>query len=289
MPARRRRRHRDRLGSFSHPDRLAHPSRSPPARSPTSTTPRPPSLTGVGGRRRPRSGSGGCLSRVAEVPHERSADRHATEAYLPPERNSGSPRSGSVPGCSRRATSATTPSPTRCGSATATSTRPGPTATRPRWDERYATPVSPVSQLFVTSEAAGAGGRPTTERSRSSRSPWPRSAADYLDLYLIHAPWPWDEIGKDCRWRTSRSGRRWQQQAGTKSNLASDGGVPASGRVKAIGVSNDDLDSLLPACTRPSRWSTRSAGSSGWTPPTPSRRALSTTSSSRPTPRSPTG
>jgi diketogulonate reductase-like aldo/keto reductase len=22
---------------------------------------------------------------------------------------------------------------------------------------------------------------------------------DYLDLYLIHAPWPWDEMGKDCR------------------------------------------------------------------------------------------
>ena len=21
---------------------------------------------------------------------------------------------------------------------------------------------------------------------------------DYLDLYLIHAPWPWNEIGKDC-------------------------------------------------------------------------------------------
>jgi len=21
---------------------------------------------------------------------------------------------------------------------------------------------------------------------------------DYLDLYLIHAPWPWEEIGKDC-------------------------------------------------------------------------------------------
>ncbi|WP_433728311.1 hypothetical protein ACQP2Y_14635 [Actinoplanes sp. CA-051413] len=21
----------------------------------------------------------------------------------------------------------------------------------------------------------------------------------YLDLYLIHAPWPWDQMGKDCR------------------------------------------------------------------------------------------
>ena len=23
-------------------------------------------------------------------------------------------------------------------------------------------------------------------------------ALDYVDLYLIHAPWPWSEIGKDC-------------------------------------------------------------------------------------------
>ena len=22
---------------------------------------------------------------------------------------------------------------------------------------------------------------------------------DYLDLYLVHAPWPWNEVGKDCR------------------------------------------------------------------------------------------
>ena len=22
---------------------------------------------------------------------------------------------------------------------------------------------------------------------------------DDLDLYLIHAPWPWNEVGKDCR------------------------------------------------------------------------------------------
>jgi diketogulonate reductase-like aldo/keto reductase len=22
---------------------------------------------------------------------------------------------------------------------------------------------------------------------------------DYLDLYLVHAPWAWNEVGKDCR------------------------------------------------------------------------------------------
>jgi len=33
---------------------------------------------------------------------------------------------------------------------------------------------------------------------------------DYLDLYLIHAPWPWDEVGKNCREETGRSGRPWR-------------------------------------------------------------------------------
>jgi diketogulonate reductase-like aldo/keto reductase len=65
---------------------------------------------------------------------------------------------------------------------------------------------------------------------------------DYLDLYLIHAPWPWDEIGKDCREENRQIWKAMEE-------------FLASGRVKAIGVSNfahDDLDSLLPACqTKP--------------------------------------
>jgi diketogulonate reductase-like aldo/keto reductase len=65
---------------------------------------------------------------------------------------------------------------------------------------------------------------------------------DYLDLYLIHAPWPWDEMGKDCRAENREIWRAMEE-------------FLASGRVKAIGVSNfgpDDLDSLLPACaTKP--------------------------------------
>ncbi len=62
---------------------------------------------------------------------------------------------------------------------------------------------------------------------------------DYLDLYLIHAPWPWDEIGKDCRQANRQIWKAMEE-------------FLASGRVKAIGVSNfdpDDLDSLIPACT----------------------------------------
>ena len=65
---------------------------------------------------------------------------------------------------------------------------------------------------------------------------------DYLDLYLVHAPWPWDEVGKDCREENRQIWKAMEQ-------------FLASGRVKAIGVSNfdsDDLASLLPACeTKP--------------------------------------
>ena len=62
---------------------------------------------------------------------------------------------------------------------------------------------------------------------------------DYLDLYLVHAPWPWDEMGKDCREENKQIWKAMEE-------------FLASGRVKAIGVSNfdpDDLASLLPACT----------------------------------------
>jgi diketogulonate reductase-like aldo/keto reductase len=62
---------------------------------------------------------------------------------------------------------------------------------------------------------------------------------DYLDLLLIHAPWPWDEMGKDCRAENKEVWRAME-------------GFLADGRVRAIGVSNftrPDLESLLPACT----------------------------------------
>jgi diketogulonate reductase-like aldo/keto reductase len=65
---------------------------------------------------------------------------------------------------------------------------------------------------------------------------------DFLDLYLIHAPWPWAEMGKDYREENRQIWKAMEE-------------FLASGRVKAIGVSNfkpDDLDSLLPACnTKP--------------------------------------
>src|ERR1035437_11145357 len=62
---------------------------------------------------------------------------------------------------------------------------------------------------------------------------------DYLDLLLIHAPWPWDQMGKDCRKENKEVWRAMEE-------------FVVSGRVKVIGVSNftrPDLESLLPACT----------------------------------------
>ncbi|MDS8771841.1 aldo/keto reductase, partial [Streptococcus pneumoniae] len=48
---------------------------------------------------------------------------------------------------------------------------------------------------------------------------------DVLDLYLIHAPWPWDEVGKDC---TEGNIESWKAME----KLYKDG------KVRAIGVSN---------------------------------------------------
>jgi diketogulonate reductase-like aldo/keto reductase len=58
---------------------------------------------------------------------------------------------------------------------------------------------------------------------------------DYVDLFLVHAPWPWNEIGKDCK-----VGNREAWKAMEK--------IYAEGRAKAIGVSNfkpDDLEDLI--------------------------------------------
>jgi diketogulonate reductase-like aldo/keto reductase len=64
-------------------------------------------------------------------------------------------------------------------------------------------------------------------------------ALDYVDLYLIHAPWPWSEIGKDC---TAQNKLVWTQMEA----------IHATGRARAIGVSNfnvADLRAILDGCT----------------------------------------
>lgn len=60
----------------------------------------------------------------------------------------------------------------------------------------------------------------------------------YLDLFLIHAPWPWNEIGKDCS-----EGNVLAYKAMEK--------IYKDGRVRAIGVSNfnpKDLDNIIKHC-----------------------------------------
>lgn len=61
---------------------------------------------------------------------------------------------------------------------------------------------------------------------------------DYLDLYLIHAPWPWNEIGKDCSVGNVEAFKAMEK-------------VYKEGRVKAIGVSNfgpKELDNIINNC-----------------------------------------
>ncbi len=55
----------------------------------------------------------------------------------------------------------------------------------------------------------------------------------YIDLYLIHAPWPWDQIGKDCTQGNIDSYKAMEE-------------IYASGRAKAIGVSNFEKKHLEP-------------------------------------------
>lgn len=61
---------------------------------------------------------------------------------------------------------------------------------------------------------------------------------EYLDLYLIHAPWPWNEIGKDCTQGNIDSWKAFEK-------------LYKDGKIRAIGVSNfspSDIQALLDAC-----------------------------------------
>ena len=63
-------------------------------------------------------------------------------------------------------------------------------------------------------------------------------ALDHVDLYLIHAPWPWDDIGKEC---TAENVQVWKRLEA----------IHASGRARAIGVSNfsvRDMRAVMDDC-----------------------------------------
>jgi diketogulonate reductase-like aldo/keto reductase len=61
---------------------------------------------------------------------------------------------------------------------------------------------------------------------------------DYLDLFLIHAPWPWSEIGKDCREGNVQAWKAMEK-------------LYRVGKIRAIGVSNfdpNDIENILKHC-----------------------------------------
>lgn len=61
---------------------------------------------------------------------------------------------------------------------------------------------------------------------------------DYIDLYLIHAPWPWSNIGQDCTEGNKDSWRAFEE-------------IYESGKVKAIGISNfgpEHIEPILAMC-----------------------------------------
>lgn len=62
-------------------------------------------------------------------------------------------------------------------------------------------------------------------------------ALDYIDLYLIHAPWPWATVGTDC---TEGNIEAWKAMIDLK----------REGKLRSIGVSNfngEQMDSLINA------------------------------------------
>lgn len=99
----------------------------------------------------------------------------------------------------------------------------------------------PRDQVYVTSKLP-AEAKSYAAAVKEFETTMRQIGLDYLDLYLVHAPWPWNERGADYREENKAIWKAMEE-------------FLASGRVRAIGVSNfdrADLESLLPACaTKP--------------------------------------
>ena len=96
----------------------------------------------------------------------------------------------------------------------------------------------PRSEVFVTSKLP-AEIKDHDEALTSFETTMDTIGLDYLDCYLIHAPWPWHDIGRDCG-------------SGNKAVWKAFEAIYRSGRAKAIGVSNfnvSDLENLLDGCS----------------------------------------
>jgi diketogulonate reductase-like aldo/keto reductase len=104
----------------------------------------------------------------------------------------------------------------------------------------------PRSEVFITSKLP-AEIKDAEEALASFETTMEAIGLDYLDCYLIHAPWPWHDIGRDCA-------------AGNKAIWQAFEAIYRSGRAKAIGVSNfnvSDLEAILED-VQSGRWSTKS-------------------------------
>lgn len=94
----------------------------------------------------------------------------------------------------------------------------------------------PREQLFITTKLPSDiksydGAKEYCERSLKALG------LDYLDLYLIHAPWPWSNVGSDC---TEGNIAAWKAMIDLKKE----------GKLRSIGVSNfngEQIDSLIGA------------------------------------------
>lgn len=94
------------------------------------------------------------------------------------------------------------------------------------------------SEIFVTSKLPAEIKDPEEARA-SFETTISTMGLDHLDCYLIHAPWPWHDIGRDCA-------------AGNKAIWKVFEEINRSGRAKAIGVSNfnaADLEAVLDGCS----------------------------------------
>lgn len=94
----------------------------------------------------------------------------------------------------------------------------------------------PREQLFITTKLPSDiksfdGAKKYCEKSLNALG------LDYVDLYLIHAPWPWSNIGQDC---TEGNIAAWKAMIELKKE----------GEIRSVGVSNfnsEQIDSLINA------------------------------------------
>ncbi|TGA96910.1 aldo/keto reductase [Sporolactobacillus shoreae] len=94
------------------------------------------------------------------------------------------------------------------------------------------------SEIFVTSKCPAEAKSYASAKKRFEET-MENLDIDYLDLYLIHAPWPWAEWGTDYSKENLEVWRLMEE-------------VYQSGKVKAIGISNfnvSDMKNIFEHCT----------------------------------------